>query len=88
MKAFEIVLWVFLGIYIIFWLCLFARVKNKGKYLLFSSLISLALLAVINLTGFATGLKIPINECTVIGTLIGNVPAIGGFLLLRYIFIL
>ncbi len=50
--------------------------------------ISLAVFAIINLTSFATGIKIPINECTVIGTLIGNLPAIGLFACLRYIFLL
>ena len=88
MEIFKWCIWILLAVYIIFYIYFFLKIQNKRRFLMINTAISLAVFAIINLTSFATGIKIPINECTVVGTLIGNLPAIGLFACLRYIFLL
>lgn len=88
MDILKTCLWVFLSGYVIAYIYFFVGIKNKRRFLLLNTVISVTVLAIINLTSFASGVKIPINECTIIGTLIGNMPAIGLFVALRYILIL
>lgn len=88
MEIFKVCIWIFLAVYLIFYIYFFVKIKNKKRFLILNTVISVIVFAIINLTSFATGIKIPINECTVIGTLIGNVPALCLFAAIRYIFLL
>jgi hypothetical protein len=88
MEIFKVCIWIFLAVYLIFYIYFFVKIKNKKRFIILNTVISVVVFAIINLTSFATGIKIPINECTVIGTLIGNVPALCLVAAIRYIFLL
>ena len=88
MEIFKISVWIFLAVYLIFYIYFFVKIKNKKRFVILNVIISIVIFAIINLTSFATGIIIPVNECTVIGTLIGNVPALCLFAAIRYIFLL
>ncbi len=61
--------------------------KKPLKMLFLNLLIGLTVLALINLTEKYSGVKIPINIFTVVGSGAFGIPAIIGFLILPLIFI-
>ncbi len=88
MNIFKVFVYIFLSLYVLLMLYFIAKIKNRKNFLLIYTAVSIISLVIINLTSGYSNIKIPINECTVIGTLIGNVPALCLFTLLKYIFIL
>lgn len=88
MSVFSIIAFVIFVIYIILFLIILKKHRQSYKFILLQAAISLILMTIINLTGFATNLHIPVNECTVSGVSFGGVPFLVGFLILRYIFVL
>lgn len=85
MKAFEIVLLVFLIIYLLALLIALSKVKKPVKFMLTQFAVSLICIAIINLTTFASGVHIPINYGTIIGTSVGGVPFLCGILAINVI---
>ncbi len=88
MSVFSIIAIVVFIIYIILFLFVLKKHRLSYKFILLQASASLILMTIINLTGFATNLHIPVNECTVSGVSFGGIPFLVGFLILRYIFVL
>lgn len=88
MSIFSIITIVLISIYIIIYLFLIYKNGQSFKFIIWQALISIFVLAIINLTSFATNLYIPINECTVCGATMGGLPMIFCFLMLKMIFVL
>lgn len=61
--------------------------KKPFKTLLLNAISGIAVLGIIDLSSKLTGVYIPINEYTVLGGSVYGLPAVCGFLLLRFIFI-
>ncbi|MBR7132819.1 MAG: pro-sigmaK processing inhibitor BofA family protein [Clostridia bacterium] len=61
--------------------------KKPFKALILNAILGVAVLGIVDLSSKLTGVYIPINEYTVLGSSIYGLPAICGFLLLRFIFI-
>lgn len=64
-------------------------IKSKKflRIIMFNAFMGLALLSLIDLTAKFTGVYIPVNQYTVSGGAVLGVPALCGFLLLKFIFI-
>ncbi len=88
MRIYSIFLIIIFAVYLIAFIYFLKKHNQSFRFVLYQAAISLCIMAVLNLTGFATGLHIPVNECTVLGISFGGVPFICGFLLLRFIFVL
>jgi len=87
MKAFFIIVGIMLSVF--FLGILFFAVKSRKfiKTTLFNSFLGLSILAIIDLTYKLTGIYIPINWYTVLGSGIFGMPAVCGFLLLQIVFL-
>ncbi len=88
MRFFSIITIILLCIYLVLFLFVLKKHKKTVKFILYQAVISVLLLAILNLTSFLTGRYIPVNECTVLGISLGGVPMIFCFLLLKFIFVL
>ena len=88
MSIFSVITIVLFVIYIFTLLFLLKKSGKSLRFIFFEAVISLILVAILNLTSFATNLYIPINECTVLGVSLGGLPMILCFLLLKIIFVL
>ncbi|MBQ0084345.1 MAG: hypothetical protein KBS52_06240, partial [Clostridiales bacterium] len=86
MKIFEIILLIFIIIYGMIYLFLLSKTEKPLKFFGLKAVVMFILIAVINLTTFASGLHIPVNYCTIIGTSVGGVPFLGGVLMINSIF--
>ena len=64
-----------------------AKSKKFFKTLFLNAVLGLFFLSVINLTDNFTGVNIPVNEYTVTGSAVFGLPALCGFLALKFIFI-
>ncbi|MBE6805005.1 MAG: hypothetical protein E7526_00555 [Ruminococcaceae bacterium] len=88
MNIFSVITIILLCVYVILLLLVLKKHQKNIKFLFCQAVVSIIFMAIINLTNFATGLYIPINECTVLGVSLGGIPMIFCFLLLRFIFVL
>ncbi len=88
MSIFSVITIVLFVIYIFTLLFLLKKSGKSLRFIFLEAVISLILVAILNLTSFATNLYIPINECTVLGVSLGGLPMILCFLLLKIIFVL
>lgn len=88
MSIFSVITIILLIIYVLILLFILKKKEKSLKMIVFNAFISLILMAVLDLTSFATDLYIPVNECTVLGVSLGGVPMILCFLLLKIIFVL
>ncbi|MBQ0084361.1 MAG: hypothetical protein KBS52_06330 [Clostridiales bacterium] len=86
MKIFEIVLIIFAVIYLGFLLCFLSKVEKPIKFFFLKLIVSLIIFAIINLTSFVSGVHIPVNYGTVIGTSVCGVPFLGGVFIINRIF--
>lgn len=88
MSIFSVITIVLFVIYIFTLLFLLKKSGKSLRFIFLEAVISMILVAILNLTSFATNLYIPINECTVLGVSLGGLPMILCFLLLKIIFVL
>ncbi len=88
MNVYEIILTVSAVIYAIIYIAFLRKVKKPFRFFTAYTAVSLCIFALINLTTFASGVHIPVNYCTVIGTLCGGVPFLCGVLVINAFFIL
>lgn len=88
MTVVQIVLISLVSIYCLGYLYYLIKSQKPLRTFLLMALYSLMLYAIVNLTAFATGIYLPVNLYTVIGTATGGVPVFLAFLGLRYIFVL
>lgn len=86
MQIFKIILIILVIAYGIAFIYFLSKIKKPMRFLFYQSLISIILMLIINLTGFATGQHIPVNYGTVFGTLAGGVPFLVLVLLIKFIF--
>ena len=86
MQFFKIALIILTVIYFIFFIYYLTKIKKPLRFLLYQAAISVIVMLIINLTGFASGLHIPVNQGTVFGTLCGGIPFLGLVLLIKFIF--
>lgn len=84
----KITFYVFLGITAFVYLYFLSKIQKPIKFLIFSALIYLMILAAIDLTAFFSGIYIPINECVVASIAFFGIPAIVGLIAFKFIFIL
>lgn len=63
-----------------------AKTKRFFKTLLLNAFLGLAVMAIIDLTAKFTGVHIPVNQYTVVGSAVFGIPAVCGFLILPIIF--
>ena len=75
-------------IYVIAALINIRKMKKPLTFLGLQTAIALFFFLIVNLTGFATNLYIPVNEATVIGGFLGGVPFLVLVLLAKSIFLL
>ncbi len=75
-------------IYVIANLTNIKKMKKPFTFLGLQTTVALFFLLIINLTGFATNLYIPVNEATVIGGFLGGIPFLVLVLIAKSIFLL
>ena len=63
-----------------------AKTKRFFKTLLLNAFLGLAVMAIIDLTAKFTGVHIPVNQYTVVGSAVFGIPAVCLFLILPIIF--
>lgn len=63
-----------------------AKTGKPFKTLLLNAFLGLAVMAIIDLTAKFTGVHIPVNQYTVVGSAVFGIPAVCGFLILPIIF--
>lgn len=88
MSVFSTITIIIFILYLIGLLIILKKNKESLKFIFFQAVVAWFIMTIINLTGFATNLHIPINENTVLGVGFGGVPFMIGFLILRTIFVL
>lgn len=74
-----------LGVLSLILLILHIKTLKPLRSILLHALLGFAALAVINLTARYTGVKIPVNLYSVIGSGVFGIPAVCGFLILNLI---
>lgn len=80
--------WIILLGLTFFIILVYSLVSRKPfKTLLLNAFLGVMALAVVNLTSKYTGAFIPLNEYTAVGSSVLGLPAVCGFLLLKFIFI-
>lgn len=84
----KIAFYVFLGITAFVYLYFLSKIQKPIKFLIFSALIYLMILASVDLTAFFSGFYIPINECVLVSIAFLGIPAVVGFIAFKFIFIL
>ncbi|MGI6279807.1 MAG: pro-sigmaK processing inhibitor BofA family protein [Acutalibacteraceae bacterium] len=87
MKAFNIFTIIILSIFFLGILLFSIKSHKFIKILLFNAFIGVCILAIIDLTAKFTGIYIPVNIYSVVGSATFGVPAVCGFLLLQIIFV-